>query len=375
MCRRPCGFCPRAKARHHLVARHFPEHLHHLFQHLHPFSPRPLQSHLLQLQQTKQNTDINSDFQYVMPRFYIDADLSVGQTLALPDTVVRHVQVLRLNAGDAITLFNGRGGEYSAMLDAVLKRDAHCRVEGFDDVSRETPIWMGLARHLRWRQDGVHAAKGVEMGVSAFQPIAAERSIVKLSGERADKRVARWQEIVVSACEQCGRNSIPQVLPILSLEQWLKRSPDADARLILSPVGTQRLADIAAAPARAWLMAGPEVATRARGGRGAGCRLDAAEAGAAHPAHRNRGAGGGGGDADGVGITARLNRLRLEPVHDLASMSETRRKQAKSGMYTWYMSILSSYSPSDVSRSAADREQVLIENAADRSSTCPATRA
>ncbi|KMN37270.1 MULTISPECIES: 16S rRNA (uracil(1498)-N(3))-methyltransferase [Chromobacterium] len=200
-----------------------------------------------------------------MPRFYIDADLSVGQTLALPDTVVRHVQVLRLNAGDAITLFNGRGGEYSAMLDAVLKRDAHCRIEGFDDVSRETPIWMGLAQAISGGDKMEFTLqKGVEMGVSAFQPIAAERSIVKLSGERADKRVARWQEIVVSACEQCGRNSIPQVLPILSLEQWLKRLPDADARLILSPVGTQRLADIAAAPARAWLMAGPEGGYSAR---------------------------------------------------------------------------------------------------------------
>lgn len=200
-----------------------------------------------------------------MPRFYIDADLSVGQTLALPDTVVRHIQVLRLNAGDAITLFNGRGGEYAATLDAVMKRDAHCLIEGFDDVSRETPIWLGLAQAISGGDKMEFTLqKGVEMGVSAFQPIAAERSIVKLSGERADKRVARWQEIVVSACEQSGRNAIPEVLPILSLEQWLKQAPTADARLILSPAGTQRLADIAAAPARAWLMAGPEGGYSAR---------------------------------------------------------------------------------------------------------------
>ncbi|MGR2660428.1 16S rRNA (uracil(1498)-N(3))-methyltransferase [Chromobacterium haemolyticum] len=200
-----------------------------------------------------------------MPRFYIDADLCVGQTLALPDTVVRHVQVLRLNAGDAVTLFNGRGGEYSAVLDAVMKRDAHCRIEGFDDVSRETPIWLGLAQAISGGDKMEFTLqKGVEMGVSAFQPIAAERSIVKLSGERADKRVARWQEIVISACEQSGRNAIPEVLPILSLEQWLKQAPSADARLILSPVGSQRLADIAAEPKRAWLMAGPEGGYSAR---------------------------------------------------------------------------------------------------------------
>ncbi|MGR2681016.1 MULTISPECIES: 16S rRNA (uracil(1498)-N(3))-methyltransferase [Chromobacterium] len=200
-----------------------------------------------------------------MPRFYIDADLCVGQTLALPDTVVRHVQVLRLNAGDAVTLFNGRGGEYAAVLDAVMKRDAHCRIEGFDDVSRETPIWLGLAQAISGGDKMEFTLqKGVEMGVSAFQPIAAERSIVKLSGERADKRVARWQEIVISACEQSGRNAIPEVLPILSLEQWLKQAPSADARLILSPVGSQRLADIAAEPKRAWLMAGPEGGYSAR---------------------------------------------------------------------------------------------------------------
>lgn len=200
-----------------------------------------------------------------MPRFYIDADLCVGQTLALPDTVVRHVQVLRLNAGDAVTLFNGRGGEYAAVLDAVMKRDAHCRIEGFDDVSRETPIWLGLAQAISGGDKMEFTLqKGVEMGVSAFQPIAAERSIVKLYGERADKRVARWQEIVISACEQSGRNVIPEVLPILSLEQWLKQAPSADARLILSPVGSQRLADIAAEPKRAWLMAGPEGGYSAR---------------------------------------------------------------------------------------------------------------
>lgn len=200
-----------------------------------------------------------------MPRFYIDADLCVGQTLALPDTVVRHVQVLRLNAGDAVTLFNGRGGEYAAVLDAVMKRDAHCRIEGFDDVSRETPIWLGLAQAISGGDKMEFTLqKGVEMGVSAFQPIAAERSIVKLSGERADKRVARWQEIVISACEQSGRNAIPEVLPILPLEQWLKQAPSADARLILSPVGSQRLADIAAEPKRAWLMAGPEGGYSAR---------------------------------------------------------------------------------------------------------------
>nr|WP_199067155.1 16S rRNA (uracil(1498)-N(3))-methyltransferase [Chromobacterium sp. ASV5] len=194
-----------------------------------------------------------------MPRFYFEGELAPGQSLSLPDSVVRHVQVLRLNAGDGITLFNGRGGEYQATLEAVMKRDAQCVIERFDEVSRETPLWLGLAQAISGGDKMEFTLqKGVEMGVSAFQPLAAERSLVKLSGERADKRVARWQEIVISACEQSGRNFIPQVLPIVSLEQWLRQSRDEAVRLILSPRGTQRLADIAAEPARGWLMVGPE---------------------------------------------------------------------------------------------------------------------
>jgi 16S rRNA (uracil1498-N3)-methyltransferase len=185
---------------------------------------------------------------------------------------------------------------------SLQKRDASCEITRFDDISRESPIWLGLAQAIS-SGDRMEFTlqKGVEMGVSLFQPIAAERSVVKLSGDRADKRVQRWQEIVQSACEQCGRNTLPQVLPILSLNEWLQQQQQADARLILSPLGTQKLADIASAPKRAWLMAGPEGVFGPRGECCAGCRLDAAETGAAHPAYRNRCAGGGGGGAGGVG--------------------------------------------------------------------------
>jgi 16S rRNA (uracil1498-N3)-methyltransferase len=167
--------------------------------------------------------------------------------------------VLRLKEGDSLTLFNGQGGEYQASLLSLQKRDASCEITRFDDISRESPIWLGLAQAIS-SGDRMEFTlqKGVEMGVSLFQPIAAERSVVKLSGDRADKRVQRWQEIVQSACEQCGRNTLPQVLPILSLNEWLQQQQQADARLILSPLGTQKLADIASAPKRAWLMAGPE---------------------------------------------------------------------------------------------------------------------
>lgn len=194
-----------------------------------------------------------------MPRFFVATPLAGLRSLSLPDHVVRHVQVLRLKEGDAITLFDGRGGEYQATLTAIAKRDVDCDISRFDNVGRESPLWLGLAQAIS-SGDRMEFTlqKGVEMGVSVFQPLMTERSIVKLAGDRADKRLARWQEIIVSACEQCGRNTIPEVLPILTLKQWLSAKPDGDAHLVLSPLGTQRLADIATAPVRAWLMAGPE---------------------------------------------------------------------------------------------------------------------
>jgi 16S rRNA (uracil1498-N3)-methyltransferase len=194
-----------------------------------------------------------------MPRFYVDTDLVSEAVFDLPDDVLRHVQVRRLREGDTLTLFNGRGGEFVARLESLGKRAASCRIGAFDPVERESPVWLGLAQAISSGDKmDFTLQKGVEMGVSLFQPLASERSIVKLAGERAEKRVARWQEIVLSACEQCGRNRVPEVRPIVALSDWLAQSRAEATRLILSPLGTARLDDIAAAPARAWLMAGPE---------------------------------------------------------------------------------------------------------------------
>lgn len=195
-----------------------------------------------------------------MARFFVDIPLVCGNELTLPDTVLRHLQVLRLRVGDAFTLFNGRGGEYRASLLAIARREAVCRIESFSPDGRESPLWIGLAQAVSSgeRMDFT-LQKGVEMGVNLFQPLDAERSVVKLSGDRADKRIARWQEIVIAACEQCGRSEIPQVLPIQPVQRWLaEATAQADARLLLSPLGSGRFADLAHGPRRIWLMAGPE---------------------------------------------------------------------------------------------------------------------
>lgn len=164
-----------------------------------------------------------------------------------------------MREGDPLVLFDGRGGEYRTTLLSLGRREAVCRVDRHDPVSRESPVRIGLAQAISSgeRMDFT-LQKGVEMGVHVFQPLAAARSVVKLSGERADKRVQRWQEIVVSACEQSGRTLVPEVRPILSVDAWLGGLPGAGAHLLLSPLGTRRLADMATAPEEVWLMAGPE---------------------------------------------------------------------------------------------------------------------
>lgn len=196
-----------------------------------------------------------------MPRFFVDQPLIAGTELSLPDAVVRHVQVLRLNAGDALTVFNGSPPdlEYPARILAVGKREVRVQLDAALAVSRELPLRLGLAQGISSgeRMDFT-LQKGVEMGVNVFQPLATQRSIVRLSGERADKRLARWRDIILSACEQCGRNTVPELRPILSLDAWLAESANLpEARLMLSPLGSARLAELPA-PTAAWLLAGPE---------------------------------------------------------------------------------------------------------------------
>ena len=150
-----------------------------------------------------------------MPRFFIDQPLTADAELSLPDAVVRHVQVLRLNAGDALTLFNGVPADWEcpATVLSVGKREVRVQLGAAQQVSRESPLWLGLAQGISSgeRMDFT-LQKGVEMGVSVFQPLTTRRSIVRLQGERADKRLAHWRQVVIAACEQSGRASVPSVL-------------------------------------------------------------------------------------------------------------------------------------------------------------------
>ncbi|SAL18566.1 16S ribosomal RNA methyltransferase RsmE [Caballeronia terrestris] len=187
-----------------------------------------------------------------MPRFFVDRPLVAGETLPLPDDVVRHVHVLRLQTGDAITLFDGAGGEFDAELTDIAKRAAVARIGGHHDREAEPPYRVTLAQGVAGgdKMDWL-IEKAVELGVAALVPLTAERGVVRLAGERALKRQAHWQALVRAACEQCGRNRVPEVAPPRDLDAWLSGMPpavDGEMRLLLSPRAEVSFASLPSAP-------------------------------------------------------------------------------------------------------------------------------
>ena len=198
-----------------------------------------------------------------MTRLYVPGELVPGRAYALPQPQAHHAtRVLRLKAGDAVTLFNGGGAEYGAMVTRVAGDAVIVKVGDARDCTGESPleIVLGQALSSGERMDYT-VQKAVELGVAAIHPLAAARSVVRLSGERAEKRVAHWQSVVVSACEQSGRNRVPPVAPVAELAAWLARPVAGEAgalRLLLSPAGATRLRDLPRPAAFIVLLAGPE---------------------------------------------------------------------------------------------------------------------
>ena len=194
------------------------------------------------------------------PRFFIDRPLQAGENLALPAGAARHVQVLRLQPGAAITLFNGDGAEWLASVTQMCRSDVVVRVGVCTPVERELalPITLALGVPANERMDGL-IEKATELGVARVQPLMCERSVLRLAGERAQKKLAHWQAVAVAACEQSGRARVPQIEPLLSLTEWLASlSAVADgARWVLSLRDAQPLHRLAA-PLSLVSLSGPE---------------------------------------------------------------------------------------------------------------------
>ena len=192
------------------------------------------------------------------PRFFCPDGLLPASDMPLPAAVAHHAErVLRLAVGDPVTLFDGQGGECAASILAFGKQPL-ARLGPRLAIERESPLQITLVQALASgdKMDWV-VQKAVELGVAAVQPVAAERSVLKLAGERADKRVAHWQQVAVAACEQSGRNRVPVVGEILPLAKYLARPFDG-TRLILAPGADGALARKARPTRPLAILIGPE---------------------------------------------------------------------------------------------------------------------
>jgi 16S rRNA (uracil1498-N3)-methyltransferase len=196
----------------------------------------------------------------MIPRFYCPQPLAPGATVDLPPEAAHHAtKVLRMNEGEGVILFDGRGGEWFGRLRRVGKTMA-VALESFDGADRESPLLITLAQGLPAadKMDWI-MQKAVELGVAVIRPVTCRRSVIRLSGERMERRVAHWQAVAIAACEQCRRNVVPKVAPLVDLPQFLGASAgDNGLRLILAPEAGVRLAALPRPAGPVMLLVGPE---------------------------------------------------------------------------------------------------------------------
>lgn len=179
-------------------------------------------------------------------RFYYAGPYQWDGDFVLPDSMFRHaVQVLRLKAGAVIHLFDGNGNEYTAELTQVAKREAQAKLTGEIVNHSESPLQVCLLQGIsRGERMDFAIQKAVELGVQKIVPVMTERCNVQLGGDRADKRWAHWQGVLISACEQSGRAVLPELAPVVDLNTALANA-DSDCKLVLEPTASQRFNELA----------------------------------------------------------------------------------------------------------------------------------
>ncbi|WP_310614193.1 16S rRNA (uracil(1498)-N(3))-methyltransferase [Limnohabitans sp.] len=207
-----------------------------------------------------------------MARFYCPLPLVPGQVVDLPPTAARHVQVLRMQPGHSLTLFNGQGGEFSAEVQHMGRSDVRVVVGEHRNVECEAAAQVHLAVGMpaNERMDWL-VEKATELGVHRITPLMTERSVIRLTGERAEKKQAHWQAVAASASEQCGRNRVPLIDAPERLDAWLARqtsqadvvhgvlSLHASTQALTAVRDLQPLRDAGVAAAKTWvLLNGPE---------------------------------------------------------------------------------------------------------------------
>ncbi|MDP3616599.1 MAG: 16S rRNA (uracil(1498)-N(3))-methyltransferase [Rhodoferax sp.] len=206
-----------------------------------------------------------------MPRFYCPTPLVTGELLELPASAARHVQVLRLQPGDSITLFNGgpgnagSAGEFNASVTRMGRSTVQVQVDTHQPAQREgaRSVHLAVGMPANERMDWL-VEKATELGVASIQPLMTERSVLRLAGERAEKKVAHWQSVAVAACEQCGGNRVPLIHEVTTLAAWTRvqsASPTSQLLLLSLGAGAHGLRAAVAAlgmPVAITFLSGPE---------------------------------------------------------------------------------------------------------------------
>jgi 16S rRNA (uracil1498-N3)-methyltransferase len=195
-----------------------------------------------------------------LPRVYFPGEVPTHGVCELPPEQSHHIgRVLRLAAGDGLILFDGRGNEYDATIERLGKTNVTLTTSEARQVDRESPLEVTLAQGISAGERMDYTVqKAVELGVKAIQPLTTERSVVRLDAERASRRVAHWQSIAVSACEQCGRNRVPAVHAVKTLTAWLGAHDTNACRITLAPEASTRFAELPRAGGSIVLLVGPE---------------------------------------------------------------------------------------------------------------------
>jgi 16S rRNA (uracil1498-N3)-methyltransferase len=191
----------------------------------------------------------------------VHAEVPVGGRvqLELTGTAANHIaRVLRLRAGDALILFDDAGGEYAATVDALLRHTVRVTIGDFLPVDRESPLHVTLAQGIsRGERMDIVVQKATELGVKRIVPVAAERTVVRLNAAQAANRLRHWRAIAIAACEQCGRNKLPEITPPMTLQEFLVSGHPEGLRLVLSPSGGLKARHLPPSSA-ATLLIGPE---------------------------------------------------------------------------------------------------------------------
>lgn len=192
------------------------------------------------------------------PRVYHDRELQSGETVSLDTAAANHIaRVLRLRTGSALTLFNGRGGEYAATLTSLSKWEVVVEVGPFRDRDVESPLEIILVQGIsRGERMDYTVQKAVELGVTRIIPVITERTAVKLDSSRWEKKLRHWQGVIISACEQCGRNRLPELSPIMPLHEYLEHC-GSGLKLLLDPRATTGISNLAV-QSDVTLLIGPE---------------------------------------------------------------------------------------------------------------------